>query len=280
MDNNYLPVHRSNLMDTIIFLMINDYIWSCFTNILQVFHDWASHWANLQRKLIVLICLHLGQLSSFWAREWTSKIMTTFYALFLLCCLLFLGQCGVSMSQKKYGAYAPSTTKLSRGICPRLTANESFFHFGQLFNASCSPLTKILICSSLFPLNLPSGVVLPCCDVYIPFKHPATTLFCCVVLNGLNFWTAISCLHVNIYVYHHYHQNHCFQFHLPLQYGSHLCLLLLPLLLGIIVLLYWACCFLLYLDFTLKIYFVVNNLLLVKNTAYILTKILFPFSHH
>ena len=130
------------------------------------YRDRASHWANLQRKLIVLICLHLGQLSSFWAREWTSKIMTMFYALFLLCCLLFLGQCSVSMSQKKYGAYAPSTTKLSRGICPRLTANESFFHFGQLFNASCSPLRKILICSSLFPLHLPSGVVLPCCDVY------------------------------------------------------------------------------------------------------------------
>ena len=45
----------------------------------------------------------------------------------------------------------------------------------------------------------------------------------------------------------------------------------------LLFLLYWACYFLLHLNFILNIYFVVNNPPLVKNTAYILPKICFLF---
>ena len=144
----------------------------------------------------------------------------------------------MSMLRKTSGAYAPSTTKLLRGICLRLTANESFSileYFSTLAVHCSQRFLFAQVCSHNVYL-----VELSCPAVMFdhPFKHPATTLFCCTVLNGLNFYTALSCLHVKVYVYHHCHQNHCFQFHLPLQYGPHLCLLLLPLLLAIIVLLY------------------------------------------
>ena len=56
------------------------------------------------------------------------------------------------LQPKRWGASAWDWPQLSH-----------FFYFGQLFNTSCSPLTKILICSSLFPLRLLSGVVLPWC---------------------------------------------------------------------------------------------------------------------
>ena len=119
------------------------------------------------------------------------------------------------MLRTRYRAHTPSTTKLWRGICQRLTGTESFFHH----------------------------------------------IFCCTVFNGPNFLTAKSYLHLPSLCLSPPSPWCCFQFHLPLQYGRHLRLLLISLLLllrllhlflGITVLLYWPRCFLLYLDFLLK----------------------------
>ena len=104
------------------------------------------------------------------------------------------------MLRTRYRAYAPSTTKLWRGICQRLTGTESFFIFDNHFSFSGKMLTshKDFFCSSLFPLCLPSGVLLPCRDVCFPFTRPATTFFSYTVFNGPNFLTAKSYLHVHV----------------------------------------------------------------------------------
>ena len=68
------------------------------------------------------------------------------------------------MFRTKYGVHVPSTTKLRRGICQRQVDRNKF---RPLLYASCSPLTRNFfaqVCSRyVFPLCL--GVVLPCRDV-------------------------------------------------------------------------------------------------------------------
>ena len=189
---------------------------------------------------------------------------TIFYACFLLCCLFAHGAMKCVNVTNEVQGICPFYNKTVEGYLPEIERNAIIFHFGPLFDARCSTLTKIFFCSSLFPLCLPSGVVLPCRDVCFSVYTSCHHIF---LLHGFKWpkfldWTAIRCLHVHVYVYLHRHQHHCFQFHLPLQYGPHLRLRLLRLLhllhllrlfLGIIVLLYWTHCFLLYLDFLLNI---------------------------
>ena len=181
--------------------------------------------------------------------------MTRFCAYFLLCCLFAPGAVPCVNITDKVQGICPFFNQTVEGHLPEIDRHRVIFHFGPLFRTRCSPLTKIFICSSLFPLCLPAGVLLPCRDVCFPFTRPATTFFSYTVFNGPNFLTAKSYLHVHVNVYLHRHRHHCFHFHLPLQYGQHLRLLLLRLLhlphlfLGITVLLYWARCYLLYLDF-------------------------------
>ena len=180
------------------------------------------------------------------------------YACFFFCCLFAPGALLCVNVTDKVQSLCPFYNQTVEGYLPEIDRTRIIFHFRPLFQARYSPLTKIFFCSSLFPLCLPSRVLLSCRDVCFSVYTSCHHIFCCTVFNGPNFLTAKSYLHVQVYVYLHRHQHHCFKFHLPLQYGRHLRLLLLLLLLllrllhlflGITVLLYWARCFLLYLIF-------------------------------
>ena len=180
------------------------------------------------------------------------------YACFFFCCFFASGAMLCANVTDEVRGLCSFYNQTVEGYLPEIDRTRIIFHFRPLFQARCSPLTKIFfaqVCSRYVCL-----LEFSCHAVMFafPFKRPATTFFCCTVFNGPNFLTAKNYLHVHVYVCFHRHQHHCFQFHLPLQYGQHLRLLLLRLLrllhlphlfLGITVLLYWARCFLLYLDF-------------------------------
>ena len=51
------------------------------------------------------------------------------------------------------------------GHLPEIDRNTVIHHFGALFVTECSPLLRILVCATLFPLCLLTEVVLPCHDV-------------------------------------------------------------------------------------------------------------------
>ena len=91
--------------------------------------------------------------------------MTRFCAYFLLCCLFAPGAMPcVNITDKAQGI-CPFFNQTVEGHLPEIDRHRVIFHFGPLFRTRCSPLTKIFIRSSLFPLCLPSGVLLPCRDV-------------------------------------------------------------------------------------------------------------------
>ena len=47
----------------------------------------------------------------------------------------------------------------------KIDRDTIIYHFKPLFFTDCSPLSRIFVCSTLFPLCLPTEVVLPCRDV-------------------------------------------------------------------------------------------------------------------
>ena len=96
------------------------------------------------------------------------------------------------MLRTRYRAYAPSTTKLWRGICQRLTVTKSFFIFDNHFSFSGKMLAshKDFFCSSLFPLCLPSGVLLPCRDVCFSVNTSCHRIF---LLHGFQWPEFLDC---------------------------------------------------------------------------------------
>ena len=90
---------------------------------------------------------------------------TIVYACFLLCCLFAHGAMKCANVTNEVRGICPFYNQTVEGYLPEIERNAIIFHFGPLFATRCSPLTKIFFCSSLFPLCLPSGVVLPCRDV-------------------------------------------------------------------------------------------------------------------
>ena len=91
--------------------------------------------------------------------------MIRFCAFFLLCCLFAPGAMPCVNITDKVQGICPFFNQTVEGYLPEIDRHRVIFHFGPLFRTRCSPLTKIFICSSLFPLCLPSGVLLPCRDV-------------------------------------------------------------------------------------------------------------------
>ena len=91
--------------------------------------------------------------------------MIRFCAFFLLCCLFAPGAMPCVNITDKVQGICPFFNQTMEGYLPEIDRYRVIFHFGPLFRTRCSPLTKIFICSSLFPLCLPSGVLLPCRDV-------------------------------------------------------------------------------------------------------------------
>ena len=141
------------------------------------------------------------------------------------------------------------------GVSARDWPEQNHFSFSTIifhFQARCSPLTKIFfaqVCSRyVCLLEFSCPAVMFAFRLHVLPPHFLATRFSMARISWLQKATCTS-----MFVYLHRHQHHCFQFHLPLQYGRHLRLLplRLPLLLflGVTVLLYWARCFLLYLDF-------------------------------
>ena len=59
----------------------------------------------------------------------------------------------------------PFYNDTEEGHLPEIDRDTIIYHLKELFLADCSPLSRIFVCSMLFPLCLPTEVVLPCRDV-------------------------------------------------------------------------------------------------------------------
>ena len=68
-----------------------------------------------------------------------------------------------SAEEVKY--LCPFYNNTVEGHLPEIDRNTILHHFGALFVTECSPLLRIFVCATLFPLCSLTEVVLPCRDV-------------------------------------------------------------------------------------------------------------------
>ena len=111
-------------------------------------------------------------------------------ACFFFCCLFAPGaMLCVNVTDEVQGL-CPFYNQTVEGYLPQIDRNRIIFHFRPLFQARCSPLTNIFFCSSLFPLCLPSGGLLPCRDVCFSVYKSCHHIF---LLHGFQWPEYLDC---------------------------------------------------------------------------------------
>ena len=84
------------------------------------------------------------------------------------------------------------------GYLPEIDRNKIIFSFSTTLHTSCS---RLVFCSSLLPLCLPSGVVLPCHDVCFSIYTSCHHIF---LLHGFQWPDYLDCnrgIHADVIVY-------------------------------------------------------------------------------
>lgn len=86
-------------------------------------------------------------------------------ACFALCCSFAAGAAKCVQLTKEIKEICPFYNNTVEGHLPEIDGNAVIHHFKALFMSECSSLSRIFVCSTLFPLCSLTEVVLPCRDV-------------------------------------------------------------------------------------------------------------------
>lgn len=86
-------------------------------------------------------------------------------ACFALCCSFAAGAAKCVQLAGEVKDICPFYNETVEGHLPEIDRNAIIHHFKALFMTECSPLLRIFVCSTLFPLCSLTEVILPCRDV-------------------------------------------------------------------------------------------------------------------
>ena len=95
------------------------------------------------------------------------EFFSTLVVFLVLCCSLVGATCICKSIMLKVRGICPFyNLTAGKDNLPHIQRNDVIFHFLPLFTSGCSPFSRILICSTLFPFCSPHFVLLPCQNIY------------------------------------------------------------------------------------------------------------------